>query len=777
MIMKTHRFCIFAAGLLASTSAYAQETPAPPPGTVTATADQETSAGTDIVVTAQRRAERLQDVPIAITAMSGADLKARQINSTLDIVNYVPNLIGHQNTSVGTANAYSLRGLANTESISTFDPPVGTYVDDIYISRQNANNFALFDVERIEVLSGPQGTLFGRNTTGGAINIIMAKPAETLGGDVSVGYGEYHRKELRASVDAPISPNILTKVSGYFINSTGYVHDLTTGQLLNGEKSWGLRGAVRALLSDKVTWDLTGSYTYSSLANFPNFSYPALDERVSYTPFVTTHGLGTGLVSAGLADVALGNTVRSYLLSSNIGIEVTDNLSANIITGYLDMHQHYLTDSYAGLSSASGFNGVNLVNPIRGFSTALADVNWTKQFTQEVKFTGKAFDGLLNYVGGVYYIDEKNSTNFANITVPLTGSATVSADRLMTNDTTAWAGYFQGDLHPTSKLTLTAGIRYTDEDKTIAYSPNANPLNRASALYVPFTTADVAAAGIPVDLHSNVWTPRFAIDYKIDPDLMLFASATKGFKSGGWNSRAYYASAATVFDKETIWSYEAGIRSEWFNHKLKANLTGFYYLDYNIQLPGGALNATTGTITYQTTNVGDQQDYGVEAEFTLTPVKSLNLYWNVGSQFAKYVYINDITRKQQANCLAGIVANNCGIGVITPTGGIAAPNRAPHFTSTLGAVYTWDLNKTLALKPSINWNYMSQNLISSFGAATGVQPGHSLFNAGLTLQSTQGWSLSVDCDNCFNYTYRTSFLIYAYLNTPGTWMARFGYKF
>ena len=129
-----------------------------------------------IVVTAQRRQESVQDVPIAISAFTARELETRGVTEALDVAQFVPNLVGLNNTGLGSANSYYLRGLGNSETIATFDPPVGTYVDDIYLSRQNANNLSFFDVERVEVLRGPQGTLFGRNTTGGAINVILAEP-------------------------------------------------------------------------------------------------------------------------------------------------------------------------------------------------------------------------------------------------------------------------------------------------------------------------------------------------------------------------------------------------------------------------------------------------------------------------------------------------------------------------------------------------------------------------------------------------------------------------
>ncbi len=136
----------------------------------------------EIIVTAERREASLQDVPIAVSAYNEALMEKLQIQETLDLINVVPNLFGGNNTGLGSANMYYLRGQGNDESIATFDPPVGTYIDDVYVSRQNANNFAFFDVDRIEVLRGPQGTLFGRNTTGGAINVVMKKPSAEGGG-------------------------------------------------------------------------------------------------------------------------------------------------------------------------------------------------------------------------------------------------------------------------------------------------------------------------------------------------------------------------------------------------------------------------------------------------------------------------------------------------------------------------------------------------------------------------------------------------------------------
>ena len=168
-------------------------------------------------MTSERREASVQDVPIAVSAFGEELVEQLQIDDTLDLIHVVPNLFGGNNTGLGTANMYYLRAQGNDESIATFDPPVGTYVDDVYITRQNINNVTLFDVERIEVLRGPQGTLYGRNTTGGALSVIMKKPSESL-------CGGYHRSRcrvnmavltmVRGSIDLPLSENVLTKILG-----------------------------------------------------------------------------------------------------------------------------------------------------------------------------------------------------------------------------------------------------------------------------------------------------------------------------------------------------------------------------------------------------------------------------------------------------------------------------------------------------------------------------------------------------------------------------------
>ena len=743
----------------------------------------------DIVVTAQRREQKLQDVPLAISAFSAQDIQTRQITRTIDLLNYVPNLIGHNNTSVGTANSYSMRGLNNNETISTFDLPVGTYVDEVYMSRQSANNFSLFDVERIEVLRGPQGTLFGRNTTGGAINVIMKKPGHEFGGFGEIGYGRYDRKTARASVDLPLSSVLYSKVQAYYIKDDGYVHNRVTGERLNNEKSYGFRGALRGEFSDSVTWDGTADMNYQSYANFPNFYDPATKQRVSYTRlrsdqtvqqvFAGVSG-GRQYLSPGLADNKLGNLAKTWAITSNLQIEASEDLTFNIISGYRHIYNEYLTDSAMSLNSATTTYSypADIITAAPGSTSVLANDSWHGQISQEVKANGKAFDGKLTYVAGLYYIREDNNTNFANVGITAAGVPTLSADRTMANNTDAYAAYFQGDYKPIDALTLTAGIRFTREEKDIHFTPNPTPLPSVG-INQPFSTQDILRAGLPVNQVANVWTPRFAIDYKFTPDISVFASATKGFKSGGWVSRSYNAAGMFPFKRETIWSFESGLRSEFFDRKVRLNLTGFYFNDMDNQLPAGRENPLVpGQIIYVTRNFADLRNYGLESELTIVPVRGLNIYWTAGLQHARFKNIDPSVITQAANCRAGVlITTNCNQGIVTATGQIAKPSRVAPFNSTLGANYTAEFGD-FQLIPSVSWAYTKGSWPSAQNDVRGYQKAHSLINGGVALKNPQmGWTLSVECTNCLDKRFVSSFLIYPYLNEPGRWSVRARYDF
>lgn len=797
-----------------------------------AQADQ-TGGLEEVVVTAQRRVERAQDVPIPISVFSAEQLASKGVSNTLDIAQFVPNVIAMNNTGLGSANAFYMRGLGNTETIPTFDPPVGVYVDDIYLSRQNANNLSMFDVERVEVLRGPQGTLFGRNTTGGAISVVMSQPEYgQFDGSVEIGYGENDKKLARANFDIPIGQSFAMSLGAYWQEDDGYVKNTTTGDTLNDDDGWGARIGLRTEIGSRASW--RGSYARieSDGENVVNFECDPRNPTVCSDRYVTTGYREGGsaptspfaplVIGGRKAFYELGSHVQTDLVTSKFTVELGEATTLDFITGWVETAHQYGLDFYDGRSAptiSAPFPAVT--GNTRGGFVILNDSR-SKQFSQEIKLNGSLFDERVSYVTGLYYIDEDIDTDFADVFSVSPAVALLLADRVLSNGTEAYAGYLQADYHFSDRWMFTAGVRYTDEEKYIGFHDN-RPTCQVSPL--PATCLDtrnlvsVNGTPIPTKLETQIWTPRFALNFKPTDDLLLFASATRGFKSGGWNARATSPATALPFDPEKLWSYELGTKSEWFDHRLRANVTIFYSDVSDLQTPSAAVTPT-GATTFITRNFADYENKGVEVELAFVPMEDMNLYASIGYQDDRYVidrnaqefdeYGTRAVWSQQAQCQAALAAGNiplgpntaaCGAGIVTPTGEIAEPVRTPEFTIALGGDYTFRLGD-FALVPSINaiWHsdqeIQTSNVTIYTGSVTGTNgtfPANPfdgdfivgsksdavwLFNAGIALRSPgDRWQVAASCSNCSDEAWVQSYLGWSYINPPRTWLVSARYNF
>ncbi len=814
----------------------------------------------EITVTAQRRAESVQSVPIAISAFSEIELEQRNITETLDLVQYIPNLIGHNNTGLGSANAYYLRGLGTTESLATQDPPVGTYFDEIYISRQSANNLSLFDVERIEVLRGPQGTLFGRNTTGGAINVITKKPARESGGFLELGFGSFDDRNARGSVDLPIGERVFAKLSGFWHDDEGYVKNITTGERVNDKNGFGGRFALTALLSDSVTWDLSATYSENFSANLVNFDCNPANPADCGGRFVSTglrrnnggaNQLAPLNVANGKGALPLGAETRFTLLASNLEFE-TGAVTLNAITGYIRTEQDYIIDFFDGRAAPTINFGVdpmtglptrynvtgniNVTPAVRGLTTGgftIANIAESEQFTQELKLTGSLLNDRVDYVAGVFYYNEKNDTDFADIfvtTVPL-----LLADRIVENDTTAYAGFFQADYTFSSLWKATAGVRYTDEKKDFDFTDNRPqcqvlPLPASCLSSANFASVDVDLnpatpnVAIPLTQTTKIWTPRFVLNYTPSDEMLFFASATRGFKSGSQSARATAVRSLLPFGPEKVWSYELGAKTEWLGRRLRVNATAFVQETDDFQAGSAFVNPANGALTFVTRNLGGLENTGLELEILARPIEPLTVTVAVGLQDIKYVIDRNepaidsfnilSVAAQQAECQASLVglpsprgdtntavvrAQRACTSLVSSNGELADPVRAPNLTVSAGLAYeiplaAWDATLT----PSLNVLFtddqeVGTNNLSAFRSSSGVlnfaadgefilgsfSEAHTVVNFNLALRTRDDrWFAALSCDNCFSETYPQATLSnFSYINPPATWAVKVRRKF
>lgn len=685
----------------------------------------------EVLVTAERREASVQDVPIAVSAYSEEMIERLQIDDTLDLINVVPNLFGGNNTGLGTANMYYLRAQGNDESISTFDPPVGTYVDDVYITRQNVNNVALFDVERIEVLRGPQGTLYGRNTTGGAISVVMKKPSDTMQGYVEAGAGNWGKTMVRGSIDLPLSENVLTKFSAYYVDTDGYLENRTDGKDYNEADLTGIRAALRWLISDSMTWDIAVDGGKSEVANIHGF----LDGDDRYSLSVLGSGLPMG---GGMSDY--GNEVDTLNITSNLAWDAMGG-TANLILGARSIEQDFLLNFPFSLDFFPDFFIID-------------NQGEHDMYSAELKWSGDIMDGRAFLQTGVYYMDEDNEVDFVDyldlgavgVPVPPSTAFTTLADRVLSNTTESFAVYAQADIKVGNNGTLTLGARYTDEEKTVDFQGTVN-------------SAGMVAAGIPLSQSEQEITPRIAYAHKFTDNLMMYASATNGFKSGGWNARGSSSGALQAFAPETIWSYELGMRGDWVDGRLRTNITLFYSDLEDLQT-----TSATPDGQFLTTNAGGLEVPGIEAEITALPTDNWQIFAALGWQNAEY---KDLP--------GGCVTPNANLAAYDADCNIAEPKRSPHQTYTLGTSADFSLGG-VTVTPNIMLRYLGSQYPGTRNS--GYNESVTLLNAGVKLSMADSrWELNLECKNCADKTYTQSFLFTRYYNLPVTYLATLKYRF
>ena len=684
----------------------------------------------EVIVTSERRQASVQDVPVAVSAFNEELVEQLQIDDTLDLIHVVPNMFGGNNTGLGTANMYYLRAQGNDESIATFDPPVGTYVDDVYITRQNINNVALFDVERIEVLRGPQGTLYGRNTTGGALSVIMKKPGEAFGGFVEAGAGSYGRTTLRGSVDIPVSDNLLTKISGYWVEDDGYLENRRDGKDYNNAELSGIRAAMRWLISDSMTWDLAIDGGTTEFANIHGFIDG--DDRV------TTSGLPPGLPD-GSNKADYGNEVQTFNITSNLSWDAWGG-TANFIVGNRQIDHDFLLN-------------FPLFEAMPDFFV-IDNIGEHDMFSAELKWSGDIMDGGAFLQAGVYYMDEENTTDFrdyldlAFFGAPLPPSTAWLniADRVMENTTESFAVYAQADIQVGENGTLTLGVRYTDEEKEVDFTGTVN-------------SAAMVAAGIPLSQTEDKFTPRIAYAHRFTDQLMMYASATNGFKSGGWNARGSSSTALQAFGPESIWSYELGMRGEWMDGRLRTNITAFYSDLEDLQT-----TSATQDGQFLTTNAGGLEVPGIEAEITALPTDNWNVFASMGWQNAEY-----------QDLVGGCTVPNANLAAYDPNCNVAEPKRSPHQTYTLGTSADFSLGG-FTVTPNIMFRYIGAQYPAT--RSQGYNESVTLMNAGVkVVMPNERWELNLECKNCGDKEFAQSVLFTPYYNLPMTYMASVKYRF
>jgi iron complex outermembrane recepter protein len=667
-----------------SAAAVAQQPP------VTGAAADSANSLEEVVVTATKTGStELQKTPLAVSAFSAAQMGQLGIANIKDLAVYTPNL----NVSQSLINAeIYIRGVGSNNVNAGSDPDVTVQVDGVYIARPDAQFGDYLDVDRVEVLRGPQGTLYGRNAAGGTINVISRQPTDEFHGEEQLTLGNYALVQEQAYVSGPLVPGSLQgSINVNYIHHDPYIDNIVPGSHgIFDENHGSIRGQLRFEPTDNI--DATTRADWLALHDY----FPYGDQLLA--PYLKAPG-------SPLANSVIGDYSKTALnypnrersetggVSEEINVRFNPNLTLKSISAYRKDNLSLTTDA----------DGTEL--PINnGLQTQNED-----QLSQEFNLNGTV--GTLNAVGGVYYFHENDSENIQS------QAPTAVKSTFPDVVTDSGAVFVQATEHILPNLGITAGVRYTDEQKKfnanfLAYTiPGQQPLPG-----FPFVST--------VTNHYHAATPKFGIDWQIDPDALIYVSATRGYKSGGVNYAATTV-AQESFAPEELWSYELGAKTEWFDHRLRVNLTGFYYDYTNLQV-----QSQIGPGTTSIGNAASATVKGVEAEFTAKPIPALALTANLSALNATY---SSFPLAAVPGALLPFVANspsyNAKTGTYDASGNYL--DNAPRYSASAIAQYTENLSSIGSIYEQAEYSWRDRTYYDPSNADIMSQGSYGLVNLSL----------------------------------------------
>ncbi len=752
---KTALACSAAVTLLAAHSAWAQTT------TKTDQAPENTGLA-DIVVTATRSGEtNLQVTPIAVTSLSGAELETRNIGNLQDVASFVPSLsIGNRTLGSGFG-AVSLRGMGVDAQDSS--QAVGTYIDDVFYASGYGNILGLMDVERVEVLRGPQGTLFGRNTIAGAIQYVTKAPDAEFGGYAKGALGDYGRRDIAGAVNVPLGSTFAVRVAGQYNKMGGYVRDTLNN--INRGASETTAGRIRARWTptEQLQVDLKAEYAetetngravlLTAFNNNSQFIGLANAFRDFFAPTAPRFGFTTANVSPsrkpGDFSISGYNSPEfsksdTTIFQGTIAYDLTDALKVKSITSYSKTNSKISVDFDA--------------TPQPLLAVDSDDEN--KAFTQEIQLIGSAADGRLNYtMGGFYFNNDVRHIQPIGIGFfPIDRSIGTSVYKII-----SYAGYGQASFDVTDQLSFAAGIRYTSD--SIRAGVEGAFLSPPGGAPIPQTFRSEKA------IYKD-WSPYFGVNFKATEDVFLFAKASKGFRAGGFTvSRDFVTDPeagnrlAVPFRPETAWTYEAGARLETLAGRLRFNPTIFQTNWKNIQFlePGTVPNIFTS-------NAGDARIRGLELESQFAATDNLVLSGSLSYLDAQYTRLDSNIRvlfpdgfvtnpnffsgPGQPPILPNVTGPRRGAPVIRDYINLDTPlARAPKFKYTIGARYTAPLGNgaKLIANADFAWTGKQKSLSESIAP---LRPSYGLLNGRLQYDApNSAWGVGIFGNNLTNKYY------------------------
>lgn len=584
----------------------------------------------DIVVTAQKRGENLQKVPISISAYSGEQLEALGISDTTQITQQIPAF--QLNTWSPNVTIFNLRGISQNNFTDYLEAPVAVYMDDAYMGSINGISGQLFDTERVEVLRGPQGTLFGRNATGGLVHYLSRDASESeFNGYAEASYERFDRRALEGAVGGSLAPGIRFRAAGRVVKADGYIKSAAAlpgtfdgnGQDLGGEDGWAIRGTIQAELGDKGTIDLWVKHSEDNDVATGGYVFDNCDLLANGYCGVNNAGLGNG--TGGVINGITGESASPFAnFSNDIGFfnRKTDIIQGKVVYDLGGVDLTSITN-YTKLSKNYGEDGDALPITVIQF---LTDAEY-KQFSQELRLSGEG--DSFRWQAGAYYLNIKIDGGISTIGAPVIGASLANGgsgnaarvDEVYALVSKNWSLFGQAEYDLSEKLTAVAGLRYSKDTKSMDYISSVSDDN------LPLTTLrtdEDFAAIIPGAnrISYGDWAARFSLNYKPNSDTLLFVSWNRGIKGGNWTLSADVTPTSFRHKPETLNSIEGGVKWANADRSLKANLTAYHYIydDYQSFSVLGGLPQVSNS---------DVRATGAELEVFWQPSDRINI--NVGA--------------------------------------------------------------------------------------------------------------------------------------------------
>ncbi|MBK7168331.1 MAG: TonB-dependent receptor [Gammaproteobacteria bacterium] len=671
----------------------------------------------EITVTAQKREQSVQDVGIAMSAFSGEQMEQLGFSNAQQVTSMAPGVSTVQPN--GEANyALAIRGVASSDFTTNVESPVAMYLDEVYISQMSGAGFQLYDMERVEILRGPQGTLFGRNATGGLAHFISNKPSQDFSGYVKGTIGDYDQYKAEGAIGGGITDTLAARFSGAYVKSDGYVRNRYTGTDLNNADDqsyrlqflWDPTEDLQILLSGRKSEQEIDSGFFENVTSL----IPGKLTPPRFNPILNGYRDHDGNPYGGDYDRDGFNDLDTDGLTLTLKWQIGD-LNLTSISDRSNVHRHYIEDSDA--------------SPVSFFNFFLN--TGAEQTSQELRLDGDT--DRLKWVAGLYYLKLDINDNNGAISDPFVGPATTPGAEAgllnpYTRELESYSGFGHLEYQLSDQWTLIGGLRLIKDENDFKYKtsiydfldPIAHDFDAASNLANRFTLASYEG-----DRNDDEWSGRVQLNWTPNDDLLVYTSLNRGVRGGGFNAPIFpltppldYNDATFSYEPEKLDAVEVGFKGTYFDGRARVNGATYYYdyKDYQAFYIVGI-----DTITFNT----DATSKGAELELIASPIDGMDL-------------------------LLGGAYND--IDVELPSGDVPSV-QSPKWMWNAMARYEWSaLNGTLAVQS--DWQYRSEHFFALTGAETVRENGYSIVNTSISYTDcNKQWTASAFVDNLLDEEY------------------------